>query len=128
MVVASGVSSTISAGLTIGGLANVAGNLTVGQNVAVGGTLAVNGKAVLTTADLPAPYVPPTPAGWSNTAAAKQSEFIVSPKANVAQPTFVSRNGLIEVPGLHYNLAGNVLTFTSPCIGGETVYAYWNGQ
>jgi serine acetyltransferase len=57
MAVASGISSTVSAGLTIGGLANVAGNLTVGQNVSVGGTLTVNGKPVLTGAPANTPPV-----------------------------------------------------------------------
>lgn len=128
MVVASGISSTISAGISIGGLANVAGNVTVGQNVTVTGTMTVGGKAVLTTANLISQAPVPVPYGWYSNADAGQIDFVLSVNSTIPLPTFVSRNGLIEVPGPHYGITGNVLSFSTPCIGGETIYAYWNGQ
>ena len=116
MAVVSGISSTISAGQNIGGSQNVAGNLIVGQNVTIGGTLTVNGKAIVP------PTTPPVPLNWNKQGGKNQSAFNV-PSSNV--PLFVTRNGLIEIPGLHYSVANGVLTFTTPCIGGETIYGYW---
>jgi len=117
--VAAGISSTVSAGLTVGGLANVAGNLTVGQNVAIGGTLTVNGKPITGSGSLP---VVIAPLHWTVMGNTDQSVFAV-PSSNA--PALVSRNGLIEVPQLHYTTANGTLTFTNPCFGGETIYAYW---
>ena len=117
---ATGTSATISAGLVVNGELKVAGNGTfIGSNTTVGG------KRVLTTNDLLAP----AQIKWNTfnkIATANQSVFILPSAPGPNSLVNVTRNGLNEIPTLHFNVTGNILTLTSPCLGGEMIYCWWN--
>jgi len=55
------------------------------------------------------------------TSTAGQNTFYLS--ANVAGDnlSFVTRNGILQVPSDHYTVNGNVLTFTTNCVVGELI-------
>lgn len=94
----------------------LANNLTVTHNATIGGVLTVGGHVI--TGNTPKKVT------FITTATANQKSFNVN--VGVFTPELVTRNGLVEIPGVHYSLTGNVMTFSSPCRGGEMVYAYWN--
>jgi len=86
------------------------------------------------------PPPPPPPPNTNTTMSINFSNFIAVANAN--QTSFVIttnnalltsnsyiqayRNGLAEIPGLHYNVTGNVLTFISGSRANDEVYVVWN--
>lgn len=154
---ATGISSTISAGQTIGGDLKVVGNVTSNTG------MTVNGFSVLTTQALAnltaqtesivsqaistinASFVananssqtgttivstgPLRTGTFYATANAGDTQYVLTTNPNgISANSFVSayRNGLVEVPTLHYSVSGNVLTFVAASRAGDLVYAVWN--
>ena len=63
------------------------------------------------------------------TANANQNTFIITTNnAQITSNSFfnVYRNGLVEIPTLHYTVRGNVLTFVSHSRANDEVYVVWN--
>ena len=140
-VVATGIGSTVSAGQSIGGSQTIAGNCTVGQNIAISGTATIQNNRILTIKDLANAasnvattvvvnnYLTVNVGVFYTIANVGDTQYILTTNpVGITANSFVSvsRNGLLEVPTLHYTVSGNVLTFKNSSQAGDLIYATWN--